>query len=68
MFNYKNRAFALNYTARDAAKLSLPQIRACLKELQKADSRLKSTGDSGTLILETLMVRLLLVMNGETTC
>ncbi len=68
VFNYKNRAFALNYTARDAAKLSLQQIRACLKELQKADLKLKSTGDSGTLILETLMVRLLLVMNGETKC
>ncbi len=68
VFNYKNRAFALNYTARDAAKLSLPQIRACLKELQKADLKLKSTGDSGVLILETLMVRLLLVMNGETKC
>ena len=68
VFNYKNRAFALNYTARDAAKLSLRQIRACLKELQKADLKLKTGGDNGTLILETLMVRLLLVMNGETKC
>lgn len=68
VFNYKNRSFALNYTARDAAKLDLPQIRACLKELRKADLKLKSTGDSGALILETLMVRLLLLMNGETKC
>ena len=68
VFNYKNRAFALTYTARDAAKLSLPQIRACLKELQRADQKLKSTGESGELILETLMVRLLLIMNGETKC
>ena len=68
VFNYKNRAFALNYIARDAAKLSLPQIRACLGELRNADLKLKSTGDNGELILETLMVRLLLLMNGETKC
>ena len=68
IFNYKGREFSLNYTARDAASLSLEQIRACLRALQKADSKLKTSAQSGELILEELMVRLLLIMNGEAPC
>ena len=65
-YSYKGREFALQNAARDAAKLSLPQLRRSLSVLADADRRLKSTGESGTLVLEQLLVRLLLIANGET--
>jgi len=40
-------------------------VRACLDELAKADMKLKSTGTAQTLIIEQLMVKLLLIANGE---
>ena len=64
-YGYKGREFALNNAARDASKLTLPQIRRALGVLRDADRKLKTTGESGTLILEQLMVRLLLIANGE---
>lgn len=65
LFNYKGREFALNYAARDASKLGISALRACLDELAKADMKLKSTGTAQTLIIEQLMVKLLLIANGE---
>lgn len=65
LFNYKGREFALNYAARDAAKLELSSLRACLDELNKADAKLKSTGTAQTLIIEQLMIKLMLIANGE---
>lgn len=67
LFNYKGREFALNYAARDASKISTAALRACLEELSKADLKLKSTGNFQTLIIEQLMVKLLLIANGEKT-
>ena len=65
LFNYKGREFALNYAARDASKIELSALRACLDELNAADAKLKSTGTAQTLIIEQLMVKLLLIANGE---
>ncbi len=65
LFNYKGREFALSYAARDASKLSISALRACLDELSRADLKLKSTGTSQRLIIEQLMVKLLLIANGE---
>lgn len=65
LFNYKGREFALNYAARDASKIELPRLRSCLDELSKADMKLKGFGVSDTLVIEQLMVKLLLIANGE---
>ena len=65
LFNYKGREFALGYAAKDASKLSISALRLCLDELSKADLKLKSTGTAQTLIIEQLMVKLLLIANGE---
>lgn len=65
LFNYKGREFALNYAARDGAKIELSRLRACLDELARADMALKGFGTSGTLVIEQLMVKLLLIANGE---
>lgn len=64
-YGYKGREFAIQNAARDAAKLTLPQIRRALDTLKEADRKLKSTGESGALVLEQLIVRLLLIANGE---
>lgn len=65
LFNYKGREFALNYAVRDASKIELSRLRACLDELAEADMKLKGLGVSGTLVIEQLMVKLLLIANGE---
>lgn len=65
LFNYKGREFALNYAARDASKIELSRLRACLDELSKADMKLKGFGVSDKLVIEQLMVKLLLIANGE---
>lgn len=64
-YSYKGREFALQNAVRDAARLSMPQLRKSLKALLDADRKLKSTGESGTLIMEQLLVRLSLIANGE---
>ena len=65
LFNYKGREFALNYAARDASKIELSRLRLCLEELAKADMKLKGFSGSDTLVIEQLMVKLLLIANGE---
>ena len=67
-FNYKGREFSLNYAARDCAKLDLWKIRGCIDELIKTDTKLKTSGENPTLIIEQLMVKLLLISNGEKVC
>ena len=65
-YSYKGREFALQNAARDASRLSVPQLRKSLETLLDADRKLKSTGESGTLVIEQLLVQLLLIANGET--
>lgn len=65
LFNYKGREFALNYAARDAAKIELSALRACLDELNKADAKLKSSTAAQTLVIEQLMVKLAIIANGD---
>ena len=65
LFNYKGREFAINYAVRDASKIELSRIRSCLDELSKADMKLKGFGGSEVLVIEQLMVKLLLIANGE---
>jgi len=64
-YAYKGREFALNNAVRDSRSLTLPQLRRSLAVLQDADRRLKSTGEDGVLVIEQVMVRLLLIANGE---
>lgn len=64
-FNYKGREFVLSNAARDCKKIGLDRLRQCLDELSKADMKLKRSYDSGRLVLEQLMVKLLLITAGE---
>ena len=64
-FGYRNTAFRLTNSARDASKLDLPTIRKCLEVLSEADMKLKKSYGDDVIILEQLMVRLFLVSNGE---
>ena len=63
-FPYKGREFALRYAVRDGAKLELSQLRQCLEILRDADLKMKSAV-GGAEVIEQLMVRLLLIANGE---
>lgn len=67
-FNYKGREFTLNYALRDCSRLELPVLRSCIDELIKTDIKLKTSGENPTLIIEQLMVKLLLISNGEKVC
>lgn len=64
-FNYKGREFVLSNAQRDGKKLELAQIRSCLEALSEADMKLKSSRDNTSLIIEQVMVKLLLISNGE---
>lgn len=64
-FNYKGREFVLSNAQRDGKKLDLAQIRSCLEALSEADMKLKSSRDNTSLIIEQVMVKLLLISNGE---
>ena len=63
VFNYRNKEFRLKNAARDAAKLSIPQIRDCIDGLSNADLALKGSRTDKRLILEQLICRLLLISN-----
>lgn len=67
-FNYKGREFALNYALRDGSRLDITKLRLCLEELSKADMSLKTGAVSETLVIEKLMVKLMLIANGERVC
>ncbi len=64
-YNYKNMAFRLSNAARDGSKLDISVVRKCLEELSKTDDQLKFGAANPTLVLEQLIVRLFLIINGE---
>ena len=61
-YDYKNREFRLKNAARSASKISGESLRECFDCFADADRRLKSTAQSGELILERLIVRLSLIL------
>lgn len=64
-YNYKNRAFRLNYAAKDASKLDLTALRKSLDILSQTDINLKSTSYDKRILLEETIVKLMLVSGGE---
>ncbi len=62
IFDYKNKDFRLTNGNRYAKKLADEQIRECFDCFVEADKALKSTAQSGELILEKLIVRLSLII------
>lgn len=64
-FSYKGREFVLRNAAADSSKIEPERLRACLEELSRADMMLKTGADSGSLVIEQLMVKLLLITAGE---
>lgn len=64
-FNYRGREFTIDNAVRDSSKMDIKVLRQCLDVLADADRKMKTGRDSGTLVLEQLMVRLLLIANGE---
>lgn len=64
-FGYGKTAFRLSNGARDASKTDIPVLRKCLDVLSEADMKLKTGADNSTIVLEQLMVKLFLVVNGE---
>ena len=64
-FNYKNREFTINNAVRDSKNLDLSKIRKCLEALSEADMKLKTGRDNASLVIEQVMVKLLLISNGE---
>lgn len=64
-YNYKGREFVISNAVRDSKRLDLSQLRKCLEALYEADMKLKTGRDSGTLTIEQVMVKLLLISNGE---
>lgn len=61
-YDYKNKEFRLTNGARYAGKISTEQLRECFDCFADSDRRLKSTAQSGELILERLIVRLSLIL------
>ena len=61
-FDYKNKEFRLTNSSRYASKLSMEQLRECFNCFAEADQALKSTAQSGELILERLIVQLSLIV------
>ncbi|MGN1417917.1 MAG: DNA polymerase III subunit delta [Acutalibacteraceae bacterium] len=64
-FNYKGREFVLDNAVRDSRKIDISVLRKCLDVLSEADRKLKSGRDNTTLIIEQVMVKLILIANGE---
>ena len=64
-YNYKGREFVISNAVRDSKRLDLSQIRKCLEALSEADMKLKTGRDSSALTIEQIMVKLLLISNGE---
>lgn len=62
-FNYRGREFRLKNGARDAAKLSIQQLRNALEILSEADEKLKTNYEESKtrLTIEEAMVRLMLI-------
>ncbi len=58
-YNYKDKEFRLNHSARDVVKLSINQICNCLNLLLDADYLLKSKPINPKIVLEHTMVLIL---------
>lgn len=63
IFDYRNKDFRLKNADRYARKLSMEQIRQCFDCFAEADKSLKSTAQSGELILEKLIVKISLIIS-----
>lgn len=61
-FDYRNKEFRLRNADRFAKKLSVEQIRECFDCFSESDKALKSSAQSGELILEKLIVKLSLII------
>ncbi len=61
-FDYRNKEFRLKNANRYASKLSDAQLRECFDCFADADRALKSTAQSGELILEKLIVQISLII------
>lgn len=61
-FDYKNKEFRLTNGAKLAAKFSDSQIRECFDCFSESDRLLKSTAQSGEMVLERLIVKLSLIL------
>lgn len=61
-FDYRNKEFRLKNASRYASKLSDAQLRECFDSFSEADRALKSTAQSGELILERLIVQISLII------
>ena len=62
IFDYKNKEFRLTNSNRFAKNLTDEQIRECFDCFAEADKALKSSAQSGELILEKLIVHLSLII------
>ena len=62
IFDYKNKEFRLTNAGRFASKISNEQLRECFDCFADADRQLKSTAQSGEMILERLIVQLSLII------
>mgnify|MGYP003304078158 CR=1 FL=1 len=62
IFDYKNKDFRLTNSNRFAKNLTDEQIRECFDCFSEADKALKSSAQSGELILEKLIVHLSLII------
>lgn len=63
IFEYKNRTFAFEKAARQAAKFSPQKIRYCLNALVDADKRLKSFSVNDRVVLEELIIKLIYIIS-----
>ena len=62
IFDYRNKDFRLKNSERYARKLSVEQLRECFDCFAEGDRALKSTAQSGELILEKLIVKISLII------
>ncbi len=62
IFDYRNKEFRLKNSDRYARNLTMDQIRQCFDCFAEADKALKSTSQSGELILEKLIVKISLII------
>lgn len=61
VFSYGKREFVLKYAARDAARLSVQQLRDSLEVLAEADRRLKSTRMDNRVVVEQAVAKLIVL-------
>lgn len=62
LFDYKNKEFRLTNGAKFAAGISDLQLRECFDCFSEGDRLLKSTAQSGEMVLERLIVKLSLIL------